>query len=269
MGHEGCKSDWSSVACFTDAVYHKYFGRICLMSIKVRNLSVKYGKQRVIDNLSFDLPGHTILGLIGPNGAGKSTVMKSIVGHLLPDSGEIMVCGLSLVTQMKEAKKLIGYLPEENPLYGGMYVREILGYHCGLFGISHAKDRIEEVVQKVGLGSVMNKKTDQLSKGYRQRMGIALAIVHDPEVIVLDEPSTGLDPNQWADIRDLMVTLGQSKTIVLSTHSLQEVENICDRVLMVNDGEIVYDGHLSPLSIDSQRQTMESLFAALRTFTKD
>lgn len=214
------------------------------MSINISNLSKLYGTQRAINDISFSIGNNEIVGFLGPNGAGKSTTMKIITGFIHPDSGSVQVNGVDVATNPMEAKKSIGYLPEGNPLYYEMYVREYLEFIAGIHKIKSQKRKIEEIIDITGLSIESNKKTGQLSKGYKQRVGLAAALLHDPDVVVLDEPTTGLDPNQIIEIRKLIKDLGNNKTVLFSSHILQEVENICDRVIIINNGNIVADDTL-------------------------
>jgi ABC-2 type transport system ATP-binding protein len=219
------------------------------MSIEVKNLTELYGEQKAIDNVTFTVNKGEIVGFLGPNGAGKSTTMKIITGYLQPDEGEAVVSGIAVKKQPLEAKATIGYLPEANPLYYDQYVREYLGFVADVHGVpaKTKKERMEGVIQTVGLSLESNKKIGQLSKGYKQRVGLAAALIHDPEVLILDEPTTGLDPNQIVEIREVIKTLGQNKTVLFSSHILQEVEAICDRVIIINRGKLVANDKLSNL----------------------
>ena len=230
------------------------------MSITVKNLSKKYGSQKAVDGISFTVDKAEIVGFLGPNGAGKSTTMKMITGYLEMDSGDIQVCGIPVSDNSIETNKKIGYLPEANPLYPDMYVREYLQFVANIHGIKNSKQVIEEVIKTVGLVPESNKKIGQLSKGYKQRVGLAAALVHDPEVLILDEPTSGLDPNQIVEIREVIKKLGQNKTVLFSSHIMQEVEAICDRVIIINKGNIVADDKLQNLqrtSTGSQSVTVE------------
>lgn len=218
------------------------------MSISVSNLTKIYGKQKALDDISFSAGNNEIVGFLGPNGAGKSTTMKIVTGYLVPDSGEAIVNGTNVSVDPLEAKKQIGYLPEGNPLYYEMYVREYLEFIAGIHHLKPGvKNRIEEVIDLTGLRLESNKKTGQLSKGYKQRVGLAAALIHDPKVLILDEPTTGLDPNQIIEIRQLIKDLGKNKTVLFSSHILQEVESVCDRVIIINKGKIVADDTLANL----------------------
>jgi ABC-2 type transport system ATP-binding protein len=211
-----------------------------------------YGEQKAVDNISFSAAKGEIVGFLGPNGAGKSTTMKIITGYLLADAGTVSVCGIDVKTQPLETKKKIGYLPEANPLYYDMYVREYLDFIAGVHETGHKKQKIEAVINTVGLTPESKKKIGQLSKGYKQRVGLAAALIHNPEVLILDEPTTGLDPNQIIEIREVIKQLGQHKTILFSSHILQEVEAICDRVVIINKGKLVANDTLSVLRNQSQ-----------------
>ena len=214
------------------------------MSISVTNLSKNYGAQKAVNNISFTINKGEIVGFLGPNGAGKITTMKMITGYLSADAGQITVCGIKADEQNIETKKKIGYLPEANPLYMEMYVREYLAFIAGVHQIADAKKRVEEVIVIVGLSPEAHKKIGQLSKGYKQRVGLAASLVHNPEVLILDEPTSGLDPNQIVEIRNVIKALAQEKTILFSSHIMQEVEAICDRVIIINKGNIVADDQL-------------------------
>ena len=217
------------------------------MSIEVTDLVKLYGEQKAVNAISFKVGKGEIVGFLGPNGAGKSTTMKILTGYLEQDSGEARVCGLSVQEKPLETKKKIGYLPEANPLYPDMYVREYLDFVADVHKTTDKKARIEAVIALVGLTVESNKKLGQLSKGYKQRVGLAAALIHDPEVLILDEPTSGLDPNQIIEIRDVIKTLGKNKTVLFSSHILQEVEALCDRVVIINKGRLVADSTLSLL----------------------
>ena len=217
------------------------------MSITVTNLTKIYGTQKAVNNISFSVSKGEIVGFLGPNGAGKSTTMKMITGYLESNAGEAIVCGQKVSADSLSTKKMIGYLPEANPLYADMYVREYLEFIAGIHKIQNVKSKIEEVINTVGLKLEANKKIGQLSKGYKQRVGIAAALIHDPEVLILDEPTSGLDPNQIIEIREVIKNLGRDKTILFSSHILQEVEALCERVIIINRGNIVADDTLSNL----------------------
>lgn len=206
-----------------------------------------YGSQKAVDNISFSVNKGEIVGFLGPNGAGKSTTMKIITGYLAASAGTATVCDMTVSENNNDAKKQIGYLPEANPLYFDMYVREYLNFITNIHVVADKKQKIEEVIKTVGLTAEANKKIGQLSKGYKQRVGLAAALIHDPEVLILDEPTTGLDPNQIIEIRDLIKKLGADKTVLFSSHILQEVQAICDRVIIINKGKIVADDSLNNL----------------------
>ncbi len=230
------------------------------MSIDVTNLLKIYGEQKAVHNISFHIRQGEITGFLGPNGAGKSTTMKIITGYLRPDAGQVSVCGIPVATQPIEVKKRIGYLPEQNALYYDMYVREYLGFLAGIHRLHHKKQRIEAVLETVGLLPEAKKIIGQLSKGYKQRVGLAAALIHDPDVLILDEPTTGLDPNQIIEIREVIRRQGKQKTILFSSHILQEVEALCDRVLVIHKGSIVADDALEVLRSkgnDSQQVRVE------------
>lgn len=211
------------------------------MSVKVSHLSRHFDQQKAVDDISFEVSKGEILGFLGPNGAGKTTTMKMLCGYLAPTSGTAEVCGFDIVSNPLMVRRNIGYLPEHNPLYEEMYVREYLGFVASIHKIKDKKERIDEVIEMTGLTKEMNKIIGTLSKGYRQRVGLAQAIIHDPEVLILDEPTSGLDMNQLADIRQLIRTLGEEKTVIFSSHIMQEVESLCDRVIIINNGVLVAD----------------------------
>lgn len=227
------------------------------MSIKVEHLSKSYGLQKALNDVSFSLNTGEVAGFLGPNGAGKSTLMKILTTYLKADSGMASVNGKDVNTQKREVQRSIGYLAENNPLYPEMYVREYLEFNAQIYKVSG--ERIEEVIAMTGLTPESGKKIKELSKGYKQRVGLATALLHDPEVLILDEPTTGLDPNQLMDIRELIKGLGKKKTVLLSTHIMQEVEAMCDRVIMIKKGVIVADKELSALKED-QEQIIEVEF---------
>ena len=230
------------------------------MSIVVSNISKKFGAQKALNNISFTINKNEIVGFLGPNGAGKSTTMKIITGYLVPDSGMVQVGGVAVNHDNTATKQKIGYLPEANPLYVDMYVREYLSFIAGIHDISNAKKRVEEVILLVGLSPEVHKKIGELSKGYKQRVGIAAALIHDPEVLILDEPTSGLDPNQIIEIREVIKKLGEQKTILFSSHIMQEVEALCKRVVIINKGNIVADDLLSNL----QKGNTESHFVSVQ-----
>ena len=220
------------------------------MSIQVSNITKYYGSQKALDNVSFEIHRGEIAGFIGPNGAGKSTMMKIITGFLSPHEGKVLISGLNTIEHPLKIREKFGYLSEHNPLYGDMYIKEYLMHIAGFYRLKiTAEERIKELIELCGLEAEQHKKIQSLSKGYRQRVGLAQAIIHDPEVLILDEPTTGLDPNQIVGIRKLIADLGKEKTLMLSTHIMQEVEAICQRVIIINNGRIVADG--KPGSISS------------------
>ncbi len=229
------------------------------MGITIHNLTKKYGTQTALDSVSFSIQKGEVVGLLGLNGAGKSTLMKSITGAILPDSGEIKVDEFSVLQQPIETKKRIGFLPENNPLYYEMYVREYLKFVADIR--NEKNERIEEVIQKVGLSPESHKKIGQLSKGYKQRVGLAQAILSNPEILILDEPTNGLDPNQILEIREVIREIGKSKTVILSTHIMQEVEALCSRVILLNKGKIVSDSPIEEFK--GQYKSMEDAFHQL------
>ena len=223
------------------------------MSIKVENITKQFGEQKALNNVSFGVNRPEIVGFLGPNGAGKSTMMKILTTYLSPTSGNAEVNGHAVSNQQKQVQKSVGYLPEHNPLYLDQYVREYLKFNANVYNVD--KSRVEEVIELTRLTPEAHKTIGQLSKGYRQRVGLANALLHNPEVLILDEPTTGLDPNQLVDIRQLIKSLGKDKTVFLSTHIMQEVEAMCDRVIIINKGEIVADKKLSELR-EGQEQTV-------------
>ena len=231
--------------------------KLRIMSIEVNHLTKIYGNQKALNAVSFKINKGEIVGFLGPNGAGKSTMMKILTTYIDASEGEAKVNDFDVQTNSLEVQKLVGYLPEHNPLYLDMYVKEYLAFNADVYNVS--KERIDEVIELTGISSEAHKKIGQLSKGYRQRVGLATALLHDPEVLILDEPTTGLDPNQLVDIRHLIKSLGKEKTVFLSTHIMQEVEAICDRVIIINKGEIVADKKLSELKAN-QEQIIEVEF---------
>lgn len=230
------------------------------MSIVVKQLSKHFGQQKAVDEINFEAHPGKILGFLGPNGAGKSTSMRLITGYLTPTSGEVLVCGQSVLTNKLAIKRAIGYLPENTPLYADMYVKEFLIFIGEAYHVSNLKNRVDEVIQLVGLTSEQHKKIGMLSKGYKQRVGLAQAIIHEPQVLILDEPTSGLDPNQLSDIRALIKNLGKDKTVILSTHIMQEVEALCDEVIVVNKGRIVANATVSDLKLQHQSDSLEEIF---------
>ncbi len=230
------------------------------MSIEVNSLVKIYGAQRAVNNISFSIHKGEIVGFLGPNGAGKSTTMKIITGYLLQDAGSAKVCGIDVAEKPLAVKRKIGYLPEANPLYYDMYVREYLLFVAGVHGIKNEKQVINNVIELTGLTIESKKKIGQLSKGYKQRLGLAAALVHDPEVLILDEPTSGLDPNQIVEIRNVIKEQGKNKTVLFSSHILHEVQAICDRVIIINKGELVADDKLSVLQQSRQGDFVKVVF---------
>lgn len=231
--------------------------------IVVEQLTKVYGQQKAIDQISFSAEPGKILGFLGPNGAGKSTTMKILAGFIPQTSGKASVAGYEVASQSVEARRNLGYLPEHNPLYLDMYVKESLEFVADLHQVQHKQRRIGEVIDLTGLGAEQHKKIAALSKGYRQRVGIAQAIIHDPQVLILDEPTSGLDPNQLVEIRNLLRNLGKSKTLILSTHIMQEVEAICEQVVIINRGHIVANDSLSGLYSTYENKSLEQIFISL------
>lgn len=227
------------------------------MSITVKNTSKYYGKQKALNDVSFSIDTGEIVGFLGPNGAGKSTMMKIITAYIEANEGEVLVNGLDVQKDELAVKRSVGYLPEHNPMYPDMYIKEYLQFHANIHKVD--KQRISEVIDQVGLVPEQHKKIGQLSKGYRQRVGLAAALLHDPQVLVLDEPTTGLDPNQLVGIREMIKEIGREKTILLSTHIMQEVEAMCNRVIIIKGGEIVADKNLKEL-MDRKEQVIEAEF---------
>jgi len=232
------------------------------MSIVVESLTKVYGAQRAVDDISFSAnPG--VLGFLGPNGAGKSTTMKIITTYIPQTAGTVSVCGYDVEKQPHEVKRNIGYLPESNPLYLDMYVRESLAFIASVHQLQSPQKRIDAIIEQTGLGPEQHKKIGHLSKGYRQRVGLAQAILHDPQVLIMDEPTSGLDPNQLIGIRQLILDLGKTKTVILSTHIMQEVEAVCDHVIIINKGSIVANDTLGGLRSKNEGKTLENIFIGL------
>lgn len=217
------------------------------MSIEIKQVSKFYGAQKALNDVSFSIKGGEVVGFLGPNGAGKSTMMKIITCFIPPSEGQAIVCGHDVSVDPIEVRKKVGYLPEHNPLYLDMYVKEFLHFVGGVHKLDNLSSRVNEMIEKVGLGKEQHKQLGALSKGYRQRVGLAQAMIHDPEVLILDEPTSGLDPNQLVEIRELIRNIGKEKTVMLSTHIMQEVEAICSRVIIINQGNIVADGPTSEI----------------------
>ena len=226
------------------------------MSIEVKNLFKYYGEQAAVRDVSFNVKKGEIVAFIGPNGAGKSTTMKIMTGYIPASSGEVFISGMKVDVDNLKTRQIIGYLPENNPLYTDMYVREYLEFVGRIYKVKNLKERVSEMIQTVGLEVEQNKKIGALSKGYRQRVGLAQAIIHDPEILILDEPTTGLDPNQLVEIRDLIKRIGKQKTVMLSTHIMQEVEAICDRIVIISKGQIVADDKAGNLQKEYAHQTV-------------
>lgn len=233
------------------------------MSILVDELCKTYGEQKALDGISFRAMPGSVLGFLGPNGAGKSTTMKILTGYIPQTSGRAEVCGFDVSTHSMEVRRHIGYLPEHNPLYLDMYVREALGFIGAIHQSENKAKRIDEVIELCGLGQEQNKKISALSKGYRQRVGLAQAIFSDPKVLILDEPTSGLDPNQVIGIRSLIRDLAKTRTVILSTHIMQEVEAVCENVIIIDQGKIVADDKLADLRLKHQNKSLEDIFIAL------
>ncbi|SEM40642.1 ABC-2 type transport system ATP-binding protein [bacterium A37T11] len=233
--------------------------------IKVDNLTKKYNSQSVLKGISFECTKGRILGFLGPNGAGKSTTMRILTGYLPPDGGSVLIGGLDIIKNGLVARKQIGYLPESNPLYPGMYIKEALGFVADLYNVSPREKRVDEVIGLTGLGPEQHKQIKDLSKGYRQRVGLAQAIIHDPAILILDEPTSGLDPNQLQDIRALITRLGKDKTIILSTHIMQEVEAVCEDVVIIHHGNIVANFAMEKMSETFNIERLEDVFIQLTT----
>ncbi len=236
------------------------------MSIKVESVSKFFGEQKALNNISFEVNAGEIVGFLGPNGAGKSTSMKIIAGFIPPSEGSVSVCGYDVVNQSLNVREIIGYLPESNPLYLEMYVKEYLSFVAGMYKLNAIKQRVSDIIDITGLGIEQHKKIGALSKGYRQRVGLAQVLIHNPQVLILDEPTSGLDPNQIVEIRNLIKEIGKEKTVLLSTHIMQEVDAICDRIIVINKGKIVaYDtkdnilkqkeGALTQIKVEFKEQT--------------
>ena len=247
------------------------------MSITVNNLTKIYGIQKAVDGICFTVNKGEIVGFLGPNGAGKSTTMKIITGYLPASTGTASVCGLPVIENCNQTKKKVGYLPEANPLYFDMYVREYLDFVSNIHTVKNKNEKIEEIIKTVGLTVEANKKIGQLSKGYKQRVGLAAALIHDPEVLILDEPTSGLDPNQIVEIRELIKKLGENKTVLFSSHILQEVQAICDRVIIINKGKIVADDllenllgkkHFNELRLEIKEVVQSAIFEGIENITQ-
>lgn len=238
------------------------------MSIQVDNLSKVYGKQTAVNSINFNIPTGEIVGFLGPNGAGKSTTMKMLTGYVPPTSGSGSICGIDIVEESLEVRKIVGYLPENNPLYLDMYVKEYLTFMGGLSGVKNISQNLEYVLNVTRLLPEVHKKIGQLSKGYRQRVGLAQALIHQPKVLILDEPTSGLDPLQVVEMRNVITDLGKDKTVLLSTHIMQEVEAMCNRVIIINQGRIIADDSLEALK-QKNDQGLEEIFKNLITQQKN
>jgi ABC-2 type transport system ATP-binding protein len=230
------------------------------MSIKAEKITKIYGNQKALNEVSFEIENAQIVGFLGPNGAGKSTMMKILTCYLPQSSGKASVCGYDVVEHAMDVKKLVGYLPEHNPLYLDMYVKEYLEFIGGLHHLKNIREKVKDMISITGLEIEQNKKIGALSKGYRQRVGIAQALIHNPRVLIMDEPTTGLDPNQLEEIRSLIRNVGKEKTVMLSTHIMQEVDAVCDRVIIIKQGEIVADDKTNNLKQQEQLQMVEVEF---------
>jgi len=233
------------------------------MSVSVKNVKRMFGQHAALNGVSLDVPSPQVLGLLGPNGAGKSTLMRLIAGYLPPSEGKVEVCGKDVEEHPIDTKKYIGYLPEHNPIHLEMYVREYLDYVAHLYQLPDRKAKVEEIIERVGLPPEAHKLIGQLSKGYRQRVGLAQALIHDPQVLILDEPTSGLDPIQLVDIRNLIKEVGKKRTVILSTHIMQEVEAMCERVVMIHRGQLVADDSVANMS--NQPGGLEAAFQSLGT----
>jgi len=233
------------------------------LSIKVQYLSKYYDKQKAVDEVSFEVKPGKILGFLGPNGAGKSTTMRMLTGYLKPTSGSAELCGFDSQTQSLDVRRIIGYLPENTPLYTDMYVKEFLLFVANTYKLQHPEQKVKDTIEAVGLGAEQHKKINMLSKGYKQRVGLAQAIIHNPEILILDEPTSGLDPNQLTDIRELIKKQGKDKTVILSTHIMQEVEAVCDEVIILNKGKIVANAEINELKKQHQSSSLEEIFRKL------
>lgn len=233
------------------------------MSVVVKQLAKLYDQQKAVDELSFEAKPGRILGFLGPNGAGKSTTMKMLTGYLQPTAGTIEVCGYNVLSQPLMVKQNIGYLPENTPLYMDMYVKEFLAFVAESYGLKNVKECVADVIKQVGLTQEQHKKIAMLSKGYKQRVGLAQAIIHQPQVLILDEPTSGLDPNQLTDIRALILALGKNKTVIISTHIMQEVDALCDDVIIINNGKLVANATMENLKNAHQGKSLEEIFKTL------
>ena len=230
--------------------------------LEVKNITKLYGQQKALDNVSFTVKPGEIVGLLGPNGAGKSTLLKIITCFIPPSDGEVTVCGHSIFDEPRQVCRHIGYLPEQNPLYTDMFIPEFLRFTADIYRLKDAKQRVDDMIQLTGLAPELGKKIGALSKGYRQRVGLAQALIHDPDVLILDEPTTGLDPNQLEEIRKVICNAGKSKIVLLSTHIMQEVEAMCNRAIIINHGQTVADGSIDQLKKNS-KGNLEDIFHKL------
>lgn len=237
--------EWSLIIIF--ASVYPGISQFFNMSVVVRHVTKRYGNQKALDDVSMEVRPGGVFGLLGPNGAGKSTLMRIITGYLEPDSGQVEVCGVDVARDIVGIRRLIGYLPENNPLYYDMYVREYLEFRAGVFGVANKRKRIHDVLEATGLTPESHKKVGALSKGYKQRLGLAAALLHEPQVLILDEPTSGLDPNQVQDIRRMIVELGKSRIVIMSTHIMQEVEAVCSHAAIIAKGRIRADEPLDQL----------------------
>jgi len=253
-------------SCQTKSEYYYYF---CIMSIQVENITKKYGQQLALNNVSFEVKAGEVVGFLGPNGAGKSTLMKILTGYLAPNQGIARICGLKVDGDKIDFRARIGYLPENNPLYPEMYVKEYLSMVAGFYHLKNRKKRINEVVEMTGLSTEISKKIGALSKGYRQRVGLAQALIHNPEVLILDEPTSGLDPNQLDEIRNLITSISKEKTVMLSTHIMQEVEAICNRIIIINKGNLVADKTPDEIKKLSEGIGQEVVFSVSEQMNKE
>ncbi|WP_347839444.1 gliding motility-associated ABC transporter ATP-binding subunit GldA [uncultured Draconibacterium sp.] len=239
------------------------------MIVETRNITKLFGKQKALDSVSFTVNKGELVGFLGPNGAGKSTTMKIITGYLPQDHGNILINGETVSAQSLDYKRQIGYLPEHNPLYTDLYVKEFLEITAGFYRLNNTRQRIAEMIELTGLGIEQHKKIRALSKGYRQRVGLAQALIHDPSILILDEPTTGLDPNQLEEIRTLIREISKEKTVILSSHIMQEVEAVCNRVIIINKGKIVADGDISEIKAGSMLQNQVVIAGFKETVSKD
>ena len=233
------------------------------MMIDVQNLTKRFSGRTAVNGISFQVQPGEIVGFLGPNGAGKSTTMRMLTGYLQPTSGSASLGGFDTQRQSLEMRRILGYLPENTPLYTDMYVREFLAFVADTYQLNQPELKVKEVIDRVGLGDEQHKKIAMLSKGYKQRVGLAQAMVHDPQILILDEPTTGLDPNQLTDIRELIRNLGKDKTVILSTHIMQEVEALCEQVVIINKGKIVADSLLTDLKTKHKTDSLDEIFRNL------